>query len=433
VFISSDPMINSIQEMCLNSFRSNFQGLPIDCPHREKNGWTGDAKISVHCGLLNFNMETSYRKWLEDCRDAMRESGELPGIVPSPGWGFAWGNGPCWDIAYPYLAWQLYVYSGNIRILEEHYPSLRRYGEFLHAAKLNARGLVDWGLADWVPPYGTPMEYTAPREFFTSAYAMLCWSTVSKIAAALELQSDRERFAGYAENCRKAIRLHYYSPETCEYASGSQSAQSVALHLGIPEESERERVLQVLAALVARDGGGMNCGILGTEAILHALSDGGGRYHELAWSLAVRREYPSWGYMMEHGATTLWESWQGNSSLNHVLFSDISHWFYRVLAGIRPVEKFPGFKYYLLQPQVAGDLRFVKCKVQIPSGTVKVHWRRNGGDFYLTLIQPEGCTACVILPDGSRHELKTPQGKWHCRIPCEQQHVTVTGVETVLI
>lgn len=429
-FVSSDPLLNRIQELCVSSFLCNFQGLPIDCPHREKNGWTGDAKIAVHCGLMNFDMDSSYRKWLDDCRDAMRSDGMLPGIVPSPGWGFEWGNGPCWDVAYPYIAWQLYVHSGDRSVLERHYPSLRRYGDFLAETKRNEYGLVDWGLADWVPPYGTPMEYTAPREFFSSAYAVLCWRLLRKISTVLGFDAEAERYASYAESCRTAVNLRYYNPVSGEYADGSQSAQAVALHLEIPDLSEISKCREGLVRLIERDGGGMNCGVLGTESILHALTEGGGRFHELAWSLATRHAYPSWGYMVDHGASTLWESWQGNSSWNHVLFCDISHWFYRALGGIVPDECNPGFRHYRLQPRPAGNLQFVKCAIRTPYGGIHVAWHRTETEFFLSLTQPEECSAAVVLPDGSFREARLPHGEWCCRLSVPESQSVSSAART---
>ena len=158
---SSAPtsLFNRIQRNTLWSYISNFVGYPTDCPHREKNGWTGDAHLAAETGLYNFDAASAYTKWLDDLKDEQRPSGELPGIVPTSGWGYQWGNGPAWDSAYLLIPWYLYQYRGDTRILAEHYDRLKLYVDYLTS---KAKGhIVAIGLGDWAPAKTTtPVEVT---------------------------------------------------------------------------------------------------------------------------------------------------------------------------------------------------------------------------------------------------------------------------------
>ena len=167
-FACSNDLLNQIQRMTLWSYRSNFVGYPTDCPHREKNGWTGDSHLAAEQAMFNFQNVASYETWMNSFKDEQRPTGELPGIIPTSGWGYAWGNGPAWDSAYLLIPWYLYEYYGDTRVLAEHFDRMKRYVDYL--TKKSKDHIVDIGLGDWVPAKTeTPVAVTLTGYYYVDA------------------------------------------------------------------------------------------------------------------------------------------------------------------------------------------------------------------------------------------------------------------------
>jgi len=185
-FICGNELINKLQHAILWSYRSNFvDGYPTDCPHREKNGWTGDASLASELAMYNFQNTAAYEKWINDLIDEQREDGNLPGIVPTSGWGYAWGNGPAWDSALVIIPWTLYVYQGDTRVLENAYDAMCKYVDYMTSRAKD--GIVSHGLGDWVPVTSkTPVEVTSTGYYYLDA------QIVSRVAALLGKTEDEK-------------------------------------------------------------------------------------------------------------------------------------------------------------------------------------------------------------------------------------------------
>ena len=204
-FECSNELLNKIQQMTLWSYRSNFVGIPTDCPHREKNGWTGDAHLAAEQAMYNFHNVAGYEAWMNDFHDEQRDSGELPGIVPTSGWGYQWGNGPAWDSAYVLIPWYLYQYRGDTRVLAEHYDRLWRYVDYLTSRSKDH--IVDIGLGDWLPAKTvTPVPVTSTGYYYVDAII------VSKIARLLGKDADAKTYAELAGKIREAFRRSFAGP-----------------------------------------------------------------------------------------------------------------------------------------------------------------------------------------------------------------------------
>lgn len=390
-FSSSDPTLNRLQECTQWSYIGNFVGIPTDCPHREKNGWTGDALLAVDTGLYNYNAGTAYEHWLSMMADIQRPNGEIPGIVPSSGWGYNWGNGPAWDTAMIGIPWAIYLHSGDNGILEAGYEGMKKYVSFLRS--MTTDGIVRWGLGDWCPE---DHEKTSKREVITTAYAYMGSHTMAKIAAVLGRDADVATFDSLAQFYRDAWRREFVKPGG-HVAEDEQTSLACALHFRFVEGEEYAAVARRLVEVLERDGGLPTFGIHGAKWILRALADAG--YADVAYRLLMHPEYPGWVNCLSRGATTLWEDWHGKTSRNHIMYGDISAWMYAYLAGIRPDADRPGFRRTVIQPHFVQDLEVARGSVRSPYGEIVSAWERSAsGAIALDVTVPPNTTAEIILP-----------------------------------
>ena len=394
-FSCSNEFFNKIQDVTLRSYKSNFHSIPTDCPQREKNGWTGDAHLAAEMGLYNYNSATSYAKWLDDFMDEQRESGELPGIVPTAGWGYDWGNGPAWDSAYHLIAWYTYLYKGDLGILEKHYDRLKLYVDYL-TDKASDKGIINLGLGDWIPPFGQEDDGPTPRSLSSTAYYYKDTIIVAKIAELLEKTEDSHKYTELAGKIKEDFNNMFYNQRTGSYSYGSQTTQSCAIYQGLVKEGEEDKVFNQLLSAIEHEDGYLNCGILGTKYIYHALSDGG--RSDVANKLANNKEYPSIGEWLEDGATTLYESWDGNASRNHIMFGDISAWFYETIGGINPDSENPGFKHVLIKPEILDGVTDAKTEHYSMYGLIKTKWNIENDNFNIEISIPPNTTATVSIP-----------------------------------
>jgi alpha-L-rhamnosidase len=403
---SGNGTIDKIWAATNHSYLSNLFGYPTDCPQREKNGWTGDAAIASETGLYNFDAITVYEKWLADHRDEQQPNGVLPSIIPTGGWGYEWGNGPDWTSTVAIIPWNLYLYYGDTTALARGYAAIRRYVE--HIASLYPSGLCSWGLGDWIPvKTKTPVELTSTCYYYTDVMIL------ARAAALLGFTDDHKRYAALAERIRAAFTAKYWHPAPAIYDSGSQTQLSVPLYWGIVPDSIRGRASAALAARVKADGGHLDVGLLGTKAILNALSENG--YADVAWKLAAQEGYPSWGWWIVNGATTLYENWpidaKSDISMNHIMFGEIGAWLYKGPGGIRPDPAAPGFRHVLLEPHFVAGLDHFEAEHEGPYGRIRSAWRRRGKRITYEVTVPANSSATVVLP-GRRIEVGAGTWKW---------------------
>jgi alpha-L-rhamnosidase len=388
-FECSNPLFNRILRNARWSFLSNLQGVPTDCPHREKNGWTGDAHLAAEQAMYTFQPVTVHAKWVQDLADEQRPSGELPGIVPTSGWGYSWGNGPAWDSAFLLIPYYQYVYYGDTEILRRHYPGFKRYVDFLTTKAKD--GIVSHGLNDWAPwKTKTDAPITSTGYYYVDA------RITALAAAASGRAAEARQYNELAEQIKTAFNRRFFKPETGSYDQGSQTALSCALYQGLAEPPHRRQVLTNLVAAVEKSNNHIDTGILGCKYILNALLEEG--RPDVAYRMVAQKDQPSWGWWLEQGATTLWEQWNGSESRNHIMYGDVVAWFYKALAGIRPDVASPGFKHFLIQPHVLGDLTFARADYDSIRGRITSDWKVVKGEFRHTVVIPPNSTATVSLP-----------------------------------
>ncbi len=390
-FNCSNELFNQIQEAARRSYLSNFMGLPTDCPHREKNGWMGDASLACELGLLNFEGIRAYEKWLNDMSDEQRRSGQLPGIVPTSNWGYNWGNGPAWDSAYILIPWYLYLYNGDISSLKKHYDGMKRYIEY--AKRSSTDGIAKFGLGDWCPPVEKRMSN---RDIATTGYVYIDTMIVAQTAELLNKPEDAKKYFRLAEDIKTAYHRAFFDENKNEYSPADQTALGTAIYQQLADDDKKTIAVKQLVDAVHEFNDHLDTGILGTKYLLNSLTLNNNA--DLAYTIANQRDFPGWGYWFTLGATTLWECWDTNSSHNHIMFGSIADWFIKDLAGINPDIQYPGFKNIIIRPNPCGDLTHVTCSHQSVYGEIKSSWQRSADDFELSITIPANCTAVVYLP-----------------------------------
>ncbi len=389
-FECSNELVNRIHRCNLWSYLNNFHGYPTDCPHREKIGWTGDAHIAGATGLYNFDPMAVFTEWLRDFSDEQQPNGELPGIIPTGGWGYERWGGPAWCSACILIPWYMYQFRGDVRILAEQYQTMRRYVNFLTESSVG--GINSQGMGDWFPSKSeTAVEVTSTSYYHTAALLL------SMIAGILGRTEDAAEYARLATDIRMAFNHQFFDRQSGQYAGGSQTAISCALYQGMVDPSDVAAVVASLVKSIEVNGNHLDCGILGAKFIPHALSDNG--HVELAYQLAAGTTWPSWGDMVRQGATTLWEGWDaGIGTHNHVMLGDISAWFFETLAGIKCDPTGPGFKKIIINPRPAGDLIWLEAYHDSLHGRIDSSWLRDGNELTMTVTIPINTTATVHVP-----------------------------------
>ncbi|WP_162415893.1 alpha-L-rhamnosidase [Cyclobacterium roseum] len=405
-FRSSNDMFNQLQENFEWSFLGNYHGYPTDCPHREKMGWSGDALLVAETGLYNFDLTPAYLKWLEDFVDEQRESGALPGIIPTSGWGYTYngsedperGYGPQWEGAFLEVPWQLYRFTGDSTILRNYYPAFKKYVDYL---KAHADGyLLNFGIDDH-----KQLENKAQGPFLASAFFYYFSNMLSQMAAIVGKEQDQEAYSGLAAQIREAFNRRYYDPKSGTYDHGGQNAQAVPLFVGLVEKDQESPVLARLLEAIQEKEGHIDAGVVGTKALIQVLMRYG--HADVLYEMANKRTFPGWGYWVEElGATTLFQNWDGSQSRNHIMFGTIGDFFYKGLGGIQPTDEAAGFKRILLNPSFPEDLEWVEAGHHSPYGWIRSHWKKQVETIRWEVEVPANSSAEIRLPDGVANGLR---------------------------
>ncbi len=380
-FESSNGDLNALQLATQEGYRGNFVGIPFDCPHREKNAWTGDTQLASEAGLCNFDAASSLEQWVDTLTDNQRPSGQLPGIAPSCGWGYNWGGGPAWDAALFIVPELIYLYTGSGRSYEKHFDRMLRYLEY--ADSMATGDLVRYGLGDWNHVDASRM---APVEFTSSAYIMHCNRLAAKFARRLG-HDGAMMLDARADRMRAALNARYNNGDG-SFAHDEMTALGMALHFDIAPEKDRAATAARLDRVVREHNFIPDFGILGSRAVPRALADGG--YTDTAFRLFLQPEYPGWVHWLRQGATTLWGNWNGQASRNHIMFGDVSAWCYRYLGGLVPDEAYPGFSRVTLRPRSVPQLSFFRMYHDTPHGRISVEWERRDGEIHVNTSVPDG-------------------------------------------
>src|SRR5450759_312324 len=421
-FVTSDSLLNRIHRATVWSQMGNTHGFPTDCPHREKGGYTGDGQIIADSSIHDFHMAAFYTKWLNDMRDAQEENGRIPNTSPTliggNGGGIAWGS------AYILLPWWMYQYYNDTRILEEHYVTMKRYLEYLHnLAKtdsnpeepyiINNFGGYWFSLGEWC----APGQSDCPNHPMVNTYYYYQnASLLSRIATLIGQNTDDVRYNALADTIKNELNKKFFNPNTNLYGTDTtyQTYQLLALAGDVVPEGHREKVFQTVTDdIINTRKGHLNTGIIGTKYLWYVMAHSG--RSDLAYTVATQTTYPSYGYWLEKGATTLLEEWSGKNSHNHQMFGSVDEFFYKYLAGIRsPTDGITtsGYKHITIKPYVPDGLSFVEASLKTAAGYIESSWQHKSDLFQLRLVIPANSDATVGIPLlGFKNIIVTENGK----------------------
>ena len=324
----------------------------------------------------------------------------MPAIIPTSGWGYQWANGPDWTSTIALIPWNIYLFYGDTRPLKENYNNIKRYVD--HINDISPSHLTDWGLGDWVPiKTSSNVEFTSYIFYYTDALIL------SKTARLLGKAEDAMAYKSLADEIKLAINQKYFDAELNRYASGTQTEMSMALFRGVVPPKKIQAVADNLAKSIIENNSKMDVGLLGSKTILNALSQNG--YADLAYKLASSDEYPSWGYWIANGATTLYENWdlsaENDLSMNHIMFGEIGAWYYKALGGINIDENNPGFKNIILTPHFVQGLNDIQATHRGSYGKIVSEWKKEGELINYKVVIPSNSTAELHF-DKSLKQLK---------------------------
>ena len=399
-FHCSDPMLNRIQEMTCNSTISNFHHFPTDCPHREKNGWTFDAAISTEQTLMNWDVEENYRQWQHDICAAQDDLGALPGIIPTWGWGYHWGNGPAWDSVLTNTPYQLLRYRGDEQIVRDSAATFVKYFNYLDTRK-DQRGLIEFGLGDWVDPSGTGYNdngIRAPLVVTASCYAMENARQAAHALDAVGMSAEAARCYDFYVGMKAAIRAHLIDWDTFTVHGNCQGSQAVGIFYGAMTEDEQKKATAVLVNMIHQDNDHIACGILGSRVIFHVLTKFG--FADLAHKMIAQPDAPSYGCWVNKGLSTLEEHMSEDASQNHHFFGFVSAWFLKDICGIEYNESLSRDKFISFRPHFLSGLNNADGWFCVPEGKIRSSFARVNNGITLTLEIPAGVQAACILPEG---------------------------------
>ncbi len=398
-FTSSCDKLNRLQAMTRNATLSNFWHFPNDCPHREKNGWTADAALSAEHTLLNLDPYDNYREWMRHIGAALNHSGALPGIVPTGGWGFEWGNGPAWDQVIIELPYMSYRYTGKAEIITENIDAIMKYVRYL-TTRVDKRGLIEIGLGDWC----APTAIKSPLVFTDSVISKYIADKAAFMAKVAGREADARLCEDFSDRLRTAVRRELIDLERAVAIGECQTSQAMAIYYGILDGEEKEMALLKLVEYIERDKGHIDTGVLGGRVLFHVLAEGG--YADLAYEIMVEPTPPSYGYWLEQGYTSLAEDFltddEGINSKNHHFWGDISAFFIKRICGINYNPDGGDTSRLLLAPHFIGALDFASAHHDCPMGRICSEWKREGEAVIWSLAIPDGMSCELKLPKGYR-------------------------------
>lgn len=395
-FNCSHPKLNHLYNNILWGQRDNFLDVPTDCPQRnERLGWTGDAQVFVKTACYNYDVQRFFRKWLRDVQVAQLDNGEMPSIVPATFFGM---TSAAWGDAATICPWTVFEMYGDKELLAEHFEMMRKWVDYITGSTKDAclwTGGDHYG--DWLGLDAPSGSYKGSSRDDLIATAFYAYSTSLVVKAGKILDENVERYEKLYTDIVRAFRKKWHTYET-------QTECALAIHFRLAED------LQVtadrLVELIHVCGGHLETGFVGTPYLLHALSDFG--HADVAYSLLLREEYPSWLYPVNHGATTMWEHWDSvmengdfwstdMNSFNHYAYGAVADWIYGKAAGIQPVEESPGFEKVRIAPQPDARLDWLQVTFDSRHGKIVSGWRKFEGVWRFEIETP---VEAVIVIDG---------------------------------
>ena len=441
-FECSDSLQNWMYNRILWTFQNlSLGGYIVDCPQRERFGYGGDAHATSETGMFNYNLGAFYSKWLQDWRDVQgtepmvgnmndpewahkqENSGRFfgNGILPQTAPTYHGGGGPAWGGIVVSLPWYLYQHEGDIRVLETNFAMILGWLAFLQTKTENNMlkrygGMWDF-LGDWLWPNATAegMNNDKPENlFFNNCYWVYNLRTAAKIARITGHTAEAEQWEQQAEVSSEAIHKKFYNTDDHSYADKSMANLAAAFYGDIIPSELRQKVMDRLEKeILINNNGHVDVGITGGTLLFKVLRDAG--RDDLIYAMTSQTTYPSWGYMRDNDATTIWEMWEKDlpgHSLLHSSFLYPGAWYIDGVAGIRRDESNPSFrKFSIRMPRLTEtQISWAEASFDSPSGMIRSQWKRDNGAIEFNVTVPPNCTATIYIPDVEGRDVKEPSG-----------------------
>ena len=441
-FECSDTILNKVMRNAWWGILDNYKGMPVDCPQRdERQPWLGDRTVGSLGESFLFNNERLYTKWMRDICEAQRSDGCIPDVAPTF-WNY-FSDNVTWPAALPFSCDMLYRQYGNRQPIDDSYPYIKKW--LLHLIdEYGKNGIIEKDrYGDWCPPpekleliHSQDPNRITDGSLMSTAYVIRTMQLLEQWGCEPDLWKPMREQMTEAFNKRfLTVKRgtsprpgHVLYPDSIYYGNNTATANLLPLAFGIvPDDCREDVVKQVVENICIKNKGHVSCGVIGISWLLRALSDNG--FADVAYLLATQKSYPSWGYMAEQGATTIWELWNGDkaspkmNSGNHVmLLGDLLTWCYQYLGGIRTVDHgfatVPAYKHFTLKPAFdIEDCEWANVSYDTPYGTIESKWRKTLQHLDWHVVVPCNTTADVYLPDGSVKTIGSGTYDFHVDIP----------------
>ncbi|MCB9783625.1 MAG: family 78 glycoside hydrolase catalytic domain [Candidatus Omnitrophica bacterium] len=427
-FSCSDEFVNQLMQNIFWTQKDNMHSIPTDCPQRdERCGWMGDALVFAQMACFNMNMDRFFTKWLVDIRDAQARDGRFPDFAPQPyDSDIRFSGVPSWGDAGVFVPWDVYVNYADKRILEENFEAIERWLTYIGTQSpeylwTGNRGndYGDWLNGDLVKMEGWPEnKATIPKEVLATAFYARSSQLASRMATVLGKQDRAKHYSDLHEKIRDAYFKAYVNDEK-QVKGNTQSGYALSLYYNLVPDEDRAALAKHMVEAVEEYNHHISTGFQTTKMLMTELTDSGNV--ETAYQLLLNRELPSWGYMIDHGATTMWERWDGYvegrgfqdpgmNSFCHYSFGAVGEWIYKLIVGIAPDPNQPGFKHIRMEPHPGGGLTWAKVSLDTVRGTVVSDWRIEGKAFIWKVRVPVGSAATLSIP-ATENQTVTESGK----------------------
>lgn len=425
-FISSDPTLNGIWKNAFHGIASNYKGMPVDCPQRnERQPWLGDRATGAGGEAFLFDNATLYAKWLDDIEQSQTEEGAIPDVAPAF-WNYYTDN-VTWPGTYLMVADMLYRHFGDAQPVIKHYSSMKKWMDYMQNKYMKDYILTKDKYGDWcVPPESLEIirsrdsTRTTDGQLISTAYYYRLLQYMQRFAALAGKQSDIPAYQQLAEKIKTAFNDKFYNKQRKLYDNNTVTANLLPLYFGITPDSDKEAVFNnIYNKIKLTDKMHISTGVIGTQWLMRGLTE----YDrsDIAFTLASNTTYPSWGYMLQNNATTIWELWNGNTaspqmnSQNHVmLLGDLLIWMYENLAGIRSDDTKVAFSTIIMKPEIVDGLQMVNAYYESPYGMIRSVWSKGlvvaPGFFEWQINIPANTSATVYVPASSVDDITTTAG-----------------------
>jgi hypothetical protein len=415
-FNSSNELFNKTEKLIDWSIKSNIASVFTDCPHREKLGWLEESHLVGASVKYEYNIATLCRKVIKDMMQSQTAEGLIPEIAPEfVKFDEPFRDSPEWGSAAIILPWYVYHWYADKVLLEESYPMMKRYIDYLKTKANN--NILTQGLGDWydLGPNRPGVSQLTTKGITATAIYYYDLTIISQIATLLNKKEEANDFSVLSAQIKASFNKTFFNDTTKQYGTGSQTSNAMAVYMGLVEEKNKAAVIENIVKDIRSHNNSLTCGDIGYRYLLKVLDAAGRR--DVIFDMNNRNDVPGYGYQLAKGATALTESWQAlpNVSNNHFMLGHIMEWFFEGLAGISQVVNSVGYKNIVIRPQIVGDITYAAASFQSPYGEIKSAWKKTGNAFELNVTIPANSTAEIYLP-GAGKAIKAGSGNYTYKV-----------------